>query len=102
MSMVIYLIVMAGTTYLIRMIPFTAFRKQVRSQFLQSFLYYIPYAVLGAMTFPAIFYSTGNTVTALSGTAVAVILAFLNQSLAVVAICACAAAFLTGLILPLF
>lgn len=97
MSIAIYLIAMAGTTYLIRMIPFVAFRKQIRSEFLQAFLYYIPFAVLGAMTFPAIFYSTGNTLTAFIGTAVALILAFFKQSLVVVALAAVAAAFITGL-----
>ena len=50
-----YLLVMAGVTYLIRMLPLAAIRGRVRSVFLQSFLYYVPYAVLGAMTFPAVF-----------------------------------------------
>jgi len=97
MSIAVYLLAMALTTYLIRMIPFTAFRKQIRSEFLQSFLYYVPFAVLGAMTFPAVFYSTGNLITAVIGTAVAMILAFFRQSLVVVAIAAVAAAFLSGL-----
>ena len=60
MSIIIYIAVMAGVTYLIRMIPFTVFRKQIKSRFIKSVLYYLPYAVLAAMTVPAIFYSTGN------------------------------------------
>ncbi|MFR0950707.1 MAG: AzlD domain-containing protein [Ruminococcus callidus] len=64
MSLILYIAIMAGVTYLIRVVPFTVFRKKIQNHFLQSFLYYIPYAVLSAMTIPAIFYSTGNVITA--------------------------------------
>lgn len=90
---------MAGVTYLIRMIPFTAFRKQIKSQFFRSFLYYIPYAVLSAMTIPAIFYSTGDMATAAVGTVVAVLLAYFDLPLIVVALAASAAALITGFII---
>ncbi len=86
--MVLYIAVMAITTYLVRMIPFTVFRKQIKSRFLKSVLFYLPYAVLTAMTIPAIFYSTGNTVTAVVGTAVAVITAYFNLPLIAVAVSA--------------
>ncbi len=99
MTMFLYIAVMAGVTYLIRMIPFTLFRKKIKSRFIQSVLYYIPYAVLSAMTFPAIFYSTDNTVTAVAGTVIAIILAYFRLPLTVVAIAACAAAYITGLII---
>lgn len=99
MSLVIYVAVMAGVTYLIRMIPFTFFRKKIKSRFVRSFLYYVPYAVLSAMTFPAVFYATGNVYTALAGTAVALVLAFFNLPLIVVALAAAAVAFVTGLFL---
>ena len=99
MTMFLYIAVMAGVTYLIRMIPFTLFRKKIKSRFIQSVLYYIPYAVLSAMTFPAIFYSTDNTVTAVVGTVIAIILAYFKLPLTVVAIAACAAAFISGLII---
>ncbi|MBR4320609.1 MAG: AzlD domain-containing protein [Oscillospiraceae bacterium] len=99
MSTAIYIFVMAGVTYLIRAIPFGFFRKKITSKFLRSFLYYIPYAVLSAMTIPAIFYSTGNFVTALVGTLTALILAFFNLPLIVVALSASLTAFLTGLFL---
>lgn len=92
MSLVIYIAVMAVVTYLIRMIPFTAFRQPIRSRFFRSFLYYVPYAVLSAMTIPAIFYSTGRMETAVVGTAVAVVLAYLDMPLIVVALSASAAA----------
>ena len=99
MPIALYILVMAGVTYLIRMIPFTFFRKKIKSRFFRSFLYYIPYAVLTAMTIPAIFYSTENFITALAGTAVALILAFFGLPLIVVALSASLAAFLTGLFL---
>lgn len=97
MSVAVYIFVMAAVTYLIRMIPFTFFRKKIESRFFRSFLYYIPYAVLSAMTIPAIFYSTGNIVTAVAGTAVAVILAYFNLPLIVVALAAAGTAFAAGL-----
>lgn len=99
MSIVIYIAVMAGVTYLIRMIPFTFFRRKIKSRFFRSFLYYIPYAVLSAMTIPAIFYSTGSMATAIAGTVVAVVLAYCNLPLIVVALAAAAAAFIAGLFL---
>jgi len=97
-SVLIYILVMAGSTYLIRMIPFTLFRKKIRSRFFRSVLYYIPYAVLSAMTFPAIFYSAENVITSVIGCVVAVVLAYLNQPLIVVALSASAAALLAGLV----
>ncbi|MBP3378896.1 MAG: AzlD domain-containing protein [Clostridia bacterium] len=99
MSIVLYIAVMAGVTYLVRMIPFTLFTKKIDSVYIRSFLYYIPYTVLSAMTFPAIFYSTGNTVTAIVGTAVALVLAYVKQPLIVVALAAAASSFITGMII---
>ncbi|WP_303788092.1 AzlD domain-containing protein [Ruminococcus flavefaciens] len=97
MSIAIYIAVMAGVTYLIRMLPFAFFRRKIKSQFFRSFLYYIPYAVLSAMTIPAIFYTTHNIWTAVAGTAIALVLAFLEMPLIVVALAASAAAFIVGL-----
>ncbi len=99
MSIIIYIAVMAGVTYLIRMIPFTLFRQKIKSPFFKSFLYYIPYTVLSAMTIPAIFYSTGDMKTSLAGTIVAVILAYFRLPLIVVALAASACALFAGFIL---
>lgn len=99
MSIAVYIFVMAGVTYLIRMIPFTFFRKKIKSGFFRSFLYYIPYAVLSAMTIPAIFYSTGSYITAAAGTVVAVLLAYIDLPLIVVALAASGTAFAVGLFL---
>ena len=99
MSIIIYIAVMAGVTYLVRMIPFTAFRKQIKSRFIKSILYYLPYAVLSAMTVPAIFYSTGNLKSAIVGTIVAVAVAFFEKPLIIVALAAALSALITELII---
>ncbi|MBQ2973594.1 MAG: AzlD domain-containing protein [Clostridia bacterium] len=99
MSIIIYIAVMAGVTYLIRMIPFAAFRKQIKSRFIKSILYYLPYAVLAAMTVPAIFYSTGNLKSAVVGTVVAVVVAFFEKPLLIVALAAAASGLITDLII---
>lgn len=96
MSIVIYIAVMAGVTYLIRMIPFTLFQRKIKSRFFRSFLYYIPYSVLSAMTIPAIFYSTDSIATAIAGTVVALVLAYVRLPLIVVALAAAAASFICG------
>ena len=101
MSIAVYIAVMAGVTYIIRMVPFTVFRSRIKSRFLKSFLYYIPYAVLSAMTIPAIFFATGDMLTAAVGALVALILAYLGLPLIVVALSASAAAYITGLIITL-
>ena len=97
----LYILVMAGVTYLVRMTPFVLFRKRITSHFLQSLLYYLPYCVLSAMVIPSVFSSTGSFVTALAGLAVAILLAFLRRSLLTVAIGASAAAYATGLMLSI-
>ena len=84
-----YLIVMAGMTYLIRMLPLVLCKEKIKSRFIRSFLYYIPYAVLSAMTIPAIFYSTGYLLSAWLGLAVAVVLALFEKKLLTVAVGAC-------------
>lgn len=87
----LYLLIMAGVTYLVRMLPLTVFKKKIESRFIKSLLYYIPYAVLGAMTFPAILYSTAYIWSAVVGLGVAVLLSFKEKDLLIVAVCACIA-----------
>lgn len=93
-----YLAVMAGITYLIRMLPLTVYRREIKSRFARSFLYYVPYAVLTAMTLPDVFYATGYSaanpgalLTALCGFAVAMLMAWRGRSLLAVALGACVA-----------
>jgi len=93
----ICLLVTAGVTYLVRALPLVLVKKKITNRFLLSFLHYIPYAVLSVMTVPAIFYATGDTLSASVGFAVAVILAFCNRSLLTVAAAACGAVLLVQL-----
>ena len=95
----LYILVMAGVTYLIRMTPFVLFRKKIKNRFIRSLLHYLPYAGLSAMVIPGVFYSTGSVITAGAGLAVACILAFLDRSLIIVALGASAAAYITGIII---
>lgn len=95
----LYLVVMALVTYLIRMIPFTLFRKEIKSTFFRSFLAYVPYAVLGAMTFPSIFFATSSLPSAIAGTVVALILAFFRRSLLTVAVGAAGTALAVELVM---
>ena len=94
----IYLFVMAATTYLIRVLPLTLIRKEIKNKTIRSFLYYVPYAVLAAMTFPAVFYSTGSTLGAVLGTLVAIVLAYFNKGLLTVAVGAAAMAFVVQIL----
>ena len=94
----IALFIMAGITYLVRMLPFVLFRKKIKNNFLKSFFYYIPYAVLAAMTIPSILYSTSSISSAAAGLAVALLLAFFERSLLTVAVGAALAAFLVQII----
>ena len=95
----LYLVVMALVTYLIRMVPFTLFRKEIKSVFFRSFLAYVPYAELGAMTFPSIFFATSSLPSAIAGTAVALILAFFRRSLLTVAVGAAGTALVVELVM---
>ena len=85
LKFLLYLFVMAGVTYLVRMLPLVFFRKKIKSRFIRSFLYYIPYTVLAIMTIPGIFYSTGSIASAVAGAAVAILLAFFGRGLLTVA-----------------
>ena len=89
----LYLLVCAGITYLIRMLPLVLMKKKIKNRFLLSFLYYMPYAVLSVMTIPAIFSSTANTVSAVAGFLVAMVLAYFEKSLVTVAAFSCVAVF---------
>lgn len=97
----IYLLILAGSTYLIRAIPFAAVRKKITNRFARSFLYYIPYTVLAAMTFPAALYATGNVVAAAVGLLVAVVFAVREKGLTFVAVVSCIAVFLTETLMTL-
>ena len=102
MSIYVYIFTMALTTYLIRVLPLTIFRKPIRSRFLRSFLHYVPYCCLTAMTFPAILTSTASILSGAAALAVGVILAYRGKSLLTVAPASCATVFVAERILCFF
>lgn len=99
MNLYLCIAAMALTTYLIRLLPMTLFRKPIHSRFVRSFLHYVPYACLTAMTFPAILTSTESLISGAAALGVAVVLAFCGRSLIVVALGSSAAVLLTEFIL---
>lgn len=99
MKFLVYMIVTAGTTYLVRMLPLVLMKGRIRNRFLLSFLHYIPYAVLSVMTIPAIFSATGDLRTAAAGFVAAMVLSWKGRSLLTVAAAACAAVLLAELML---
>ena len=90
--------VMALVTYLVRVLPMVIFRKKITNVRIKSFLYYVPYAVLSAMTFPAIFSSTGTYPSAISGCGVAVLLAYFDRGLLTVAVGAASTVYLVQML----
>ena len=101
MSIYAYIFTMALTTYLIRVLPMTIFRKPIRSRFLRSFLHYVPYACLSAMTFPAILSSTASFISGAAALITGVFLAYRGKSLIVVAVASSAAVLLTEFLMKL-
>ena len=90
-----YILVLVGVTYLIRTLPLTLIRKPIRSRFLQSFLYYVPYVTLTVMTFPAILEATQSPVSAVIALAAGVAAAWLGAGLLPVAVICCLTVFVS-------
>ena len=95
----IYLFLMAFSTYLIRAVPFVAVKNKIKNRFVLSFLTYIPYAVLTAMTIPAIFYATGSVITASAGAVAAVIMAMTGAGLMPVAVVSCVVVYIAEMLM---
>ena len=102
MNLYAYVLVMALTTYLIRVLPLTVFRNPINSRFVKSFLHYVPYACLTAMTFPAILYDTAYMASGAAALVIAVWLAYRGKSLLTVSLASCAAVFVAERILEFF
>ena len=94
----LYLLVMAGVTYLIRMLPLVIFKGKIKNRFVLSFLHYMPYAVLTVMTIPTMFFATGSIISGIVGFIVALVASLFNRSLTLVALLSCVSAYLTQLI----
>ena len=99
MSIYIYILVMAVTTYLIRAIPLTLLKKPIKSRFIRSFLYYVPYVTLAVMTFPAVIEATGSIWSGIAAFIVGVLTAYFSGNLFVVALSSCAAVVVVELML---
>ncbi len=99
---IVYLLAMAGVTYLVRMLPLVLIKEKITNRFVLSFLHYVPYTVLSAMTVPAIFFATGSVFTASVGFALAIIASLKNKSLVQVAVLACAGVLAAEGILKIF
>lgn len=99
MNLYVYILAMALTTYLIRVLPLTIFRKPIRSRFLRSFLYYVPYVTLAAMTFPAILHATDSMWSGLAALIVGVLVAWFSGNLFFVAAAGCVVVFLVEMLL---
>ena len=93
----IYILIIADITYLIRLLPLTLIRREIKSTFIKSFLYYVPYVTLSVMTFPAILSATANVWSATAGFIVALILAYYRKSLIQVSLVSCAVVFIVEL-----
>lgn len=97
----IYLLVMAGITYLIRMIPMVLMKNKIKNKYVLSFLYYVPYTVLSVMTIPAIFYATSSVYSAVAGFLAAMVMAYFGKSLLKVAATSCAVVFVVEFVMNL-
>lgn len=97
----IYLLIMALVTYLIRVLPLTIIKKQIKNKFIKSFLYYVPYVTLAVMTFPAIITATQSPLSGIIAFVIGLLVAFFDANLFKVAVSCCIAVFLSEMILPL-
>ncbi len=95
----IYIFIMAGVSYLIRVLPLTLIRREIQSTFIRSFLYYVPYVTLAVMTFPAIVQATDSPIAGALALVVGILLAWCGRSLLTVAVLSCVTVFVTELLL---
>ena len=98
----IYLLILSGSTYLIRAVPFVAVKKEITNKYVRSFLHYIPFSVLAAMTIPYAFTATGNVISSICGLVVGGIFAYRGKGLTFVAVAACIASLLAECALLIF
>ena len=97
MNIYIYIACMAGVTFLIRVLPLTLIRKEIKNRTLRSFLYYVPYVTLAVMTFPAILHATQSPIAGALALIAGILLAWFGRSLFFVAVSSCLLVFLLEL-----
>lgn len=95
----LYILVVAAVTYLIRVLPLTLIRREIKNRFVRSFLYYVPYVTLAAMTFPAMIHATDSIWSGLAALVVGILMAWFSGNLFLVAFSACGVVFLVELFL---
>lgn len=95
----LYIAVVALVTYAIRVLPLTLIRKEIKNQFIRSFLYYVPYVTLAVMTFPAIVHATDSIWSGIAALVVGILVAWFSGNLFLVAISACSVVFLVELLI---
>lgn len=95
----LYILIMAGVSYLIRVLPLTLIRKEIRNPFVRSFLYYVPYVTLAVMTFPAILDATQSPISGSIALICGIAVAWFGGSLFQVAVACCGVVFLFELFL---
>ena len=95
----IYIAIVALVTYLIRVLPLTLSRKEIKNRFIRSFLYYVPYVTLAVMTFPAIVHATDSIWSGVAALVVGVLVAWFSGNLFLVALSACGVVFLVELLI---
>lgn len=98
LKLVAAMVIMSVVTYLIRLLPLTFFRKKIKNPYIKSFLNFVPFAVLGAMTFPDVFSATGGTASAISGVVVAFVLSYMGKGLLTVSLVSCAVVYMINLL----
>ncbi len=95
----VYLLVLAAVTYLIRVLPLTLIRREIKNTFLRSFLYYVPYVTLAVMTFPSILRATESPIAGAIALAAGIVLAWFGAGLFPVSVLCCVAVFVIELFL---
>lgn len=95
----LYILTMWSVTYLIRVLPLTLIKKPIKSRFIRSFLFYVPYATLAVMTFPAIIDATQSPIAGVLALVAGILLSYLGAGLFPVAVTCCAVVFLAELLL---
>jgi len=96
-SIYIYILIVAAVTYAIRALPLTLIRKPIKSRFIRSFLYYVPYVTLTVMTFPAILSATNSIYSGIAALILGIVVAYLTENLFIVALSSCAVVFIIEL-----
>ncbi len=90
----VYILIMGGVSYLIRVLPVTIFRKPIQNRFVQSFLYYVPYVTLAVMTFPAIVHATRSPIAGAAALIAGLIASWLGAGLFPVSVICCVVVFI--------